>query len=1435
MKTLTHDAYTVGWFCVLESEQDAATALLDEEHNVPRTPRDENVYVVGRIGQHNVVIVRPVTQGRTDTAAAAVNMVRTFQQIRFGLMVGVAGGATSSVGRRGNEKDILLGDVVVSRPHGNHGLQSPSEVAVLAGALTDLSQPTGGLLQYDKGAMYPGGFKIRSHLNGPQPMLISAAGKVQSNHNRGLGKMQEYIDGALLQLDADDFSFPGRQHDYLFETIYHHASGGRPNCCDTCDEESRVKGRETRVTPVVHYGLVASADTLLRDGEMRDRMRQSDDVLCFEMEAAGLANRSFPCIAICGISDYADTHKNKLWQPYAALVAGAYAKELLSVMEPSVVERSELASKQLTETMDRLAAVLDTALLDRLSTISAPPHPPALVPMGQWILESEEFENWVDGAPWQLRLCVGGLLIRAILAFQTALSSIIALHLRNTFPSRPVVHISLSDEQREVQQRAKVLGSFIRQLIEFDATAEIPEKLKQPSTSRALEKDQMLKEILEELVLKYDRTYLIVDGLNECSEDVKEVVRTYPLHLIDRGLPISLLTTSLGYRETTGMVRCGSCGRPNVNIYFAGLRDGERYDVCLQCKKGGKYPPECNMVRKYDTVRLEVRAPQSELETYCLSKLAPPPPVDMRDEAVHPFTRYEESAVIEYLRNRPGLAKEVSRDIAAKAQGKVIVAEAWTAALLDLRKVPENSQQLFRVLDNVPGDYLKGYCNRRIDSIKKLKGKKEHEIALRTFAFLIATCRPLTLLELQHALALTSDTGIIEKSNINRRTDILRMTAGLITIDKGDAHHSFVRFFNDAIATALTDSGEGLWLRNPSANMARVCLDYLKGGQFLTHCDHIEAYPFLAYALEHWGDHVRNSVYETGEEAFDLLQDTEIYTRIIPAMACVMREKRRVTLIHQDTSVIHLCAWFGLSTFLPTFLNEDHDINAADPRSGRSVLRLACLKGHEEMVRKIIKMNARIDNKALLDTICGLPGIADVGPEQESRVGILGQLLASEKIDINAGFGKGARTALMIALKQRYYQLAGRLLDDSSLALDVIDVHGHTALWYAVYYKQSSSSTECLGLIRQLVQGGSNPSHKDRAGRTILSLAVAAGESEAVKELAKSRPFPLECERNLLHIASAAGQPAMIRLLYSAILASTGVAPDINARDDNGLTPLHYAALSDRDEVHDVATTLIDLNADIYQIDSTGCTPYTLATLLGHEDVASVLYESFSASSKGTARTDMKSLTDLPAISLASIGHWEIVKDILKSGHPMVMHRDILSGNNLVHLATAADHIDILSLIFAEEPGRELVSETNYQGQTPLHLIRSVDAARILVQHHCHVGLGDINDQTPLDLAYHGDLDSEVLKYLEKVHDKQSKSNIDTDNTPPGRTQGMTIDTIEKAGHFIGAAFRDGASVSGTTTSAKYPLLRLLLYIQMVMMLVGIMYAVSIGREGAAG
>jgi hypothetical protein len=135
----------------------------------------------------------------------------------------------------------------------------------------------------------------------------------------------------------EQFSRGGPGLDVLYEPTYRHM--GVPTC-NGCREDKRVE-RTPRASQemVIHYGTIASGNQVMKDGITRDRISaELGGVLCFEMEAAGLMN-SFPCLVIRGICDYADSHKNKWWQPYAAASAAACAKEILSLVPAAEVSK----------------------------------------------------------------------------------------------------------------------------------------------------------------------------------------------------------------------------------------------------------------------------------------------------------------------------------------------------------------------------------------------------------------------------------------------------------------------------------------------------------------------------------------------------------------------------------------------------------------------------------------------------------------------------------------------------------------------------------------------------------------------------------------------------------------------------------------------------------------------------------------------------------------------------------------------------------------------------------------------------------------------------------------------------------------------------------------------------------------------------------------
>ncbi|KAF2804424.1 purine and uridine phosphorylase [Mytilinidion resinicola] len=306
-RRLRREEYTVGWICALPFELAAAQEMLDEEHDgLEHDGNDENLYCLGSIAGHNVVIAcLPASRiGNNPAAAVAMWMRATFRGIRFGLMVGIGGGVPSA------EADIRLGDVVVSQPH----------------------QTFGGVVQYDAGKATPTGFERTASLNSPPQILLAAVARVQANELRGRSKLSDHV-SKLERIPQ--FRRDKAGPDVLFEPTYNHRGGQTCELCYTDRQEARQPRKSDEI--VVHYGTIASGNQVMRDGYTRDRQSSElGGILCFEMEAAGLMD-GFPCLVIRGICDYADSHKNKRWQPYAAGTAAAYAKEILSLVPTAKV------------------------------------------------------------------------------------------------------------------------------------------------------------------------------------------------------------------------------------------------------------------------------------------------------------------------------------------------------------------------------------------------------------------------------------------------------------------------------------------------------------------------------------------------------------------------------------------------------------------------------------------------------------------------------------------------------------------------------------------------------------------------------------------------------------------------------------------------------------------------------------------------------------------------------------------------------------------------------------------------------------------------------------------------------------------------------------------------------------------------------------------
>ncbi|KAF3197085.1 hypothetical protein TWF679_003598 [Orbilia oligospora] len=285
MSSLPNREYTIGWICALHIEMTAARLMLDSEHGAPQEQHhsDHNVYQLGSIGEHNIVIacLPDGVYGVTSAVAVAVG----------GFPV--------------EKNDIRLGDIVVSRPDGT----------------------SGGVIQYDLGkAIGQNELQRLGSLNKPPQVLLNAVAKLRSNHDLEDSKVPNILSARLAARPRKTqtlFSHQGASNDNLYLADYEHSNEEENGSCESCNSGQRVSRPDRDTTdPIIHYGVIASGNQVIKHAITRDRIGGELGAVCFEMEAAGLMD-NFPCLVIRGICDYSDSHKNDRWQRYAAAVAAA--------------------------------------------------------------------------------------------------------------------------------------------------------------------------------------------------------------------------------------------------------------------------------------------------------------------------------------------------------------------------------------------------------------------------------------------------------------------------------------------------------------------------------------------------------------------------------------------------------------------------------------------------------------------------------------------------------------------------------------------------------------------------------------------------------------------------------------------------------------------------------------------------------------------------------------------------------------------------------------------------------------------------------------------------------------------------------------------------------------------------------------------------------
>jgi nucleoside phosphorylase len=283
--------------------------------------RDVNVYTIGRMGKHNIVVCPLPHMGKVNAAVAATNLRFSFPNIRLSLLVGICGGVPVP---SGGAPEIFLGDVLISD----------------------------SMIEYDVGRQHAGGFhrtsRVKERLGGPSQEIRTLLSSLASREV--YSAFEEQLNKHLEDIQALNKKWlcPGFSQDVVFEesnlhrnrTIGRHrctcASGNSVNCPRHGCEEThplRLRSSENSDHISVHIGTFGCADRVMKSAQHRDLLARTEGVLAVEMEGAGVWD-NLPSVIIKGVCDYADSNKHKVWQNYAAATAAAAAKAFLACWPP---------------------------------------------------------------------------------------------------------------------------------------------------------------------------------------------------------------------------------------------------------------------------------------------------------------------------------------------------------------------------------------------------------------------------------------------------------------------------------------------------------------------------------------------------------------------------------------------------------------------------------------------------------------------------------------------------------------------------------------------------------------------------------------------------------------------------------------------------------------------------------------------------------------------------------------------------------------------------------------------------------------------------------------------------------------------------------------------------------------------------------------------
>ncbi|KAL8720876.1 MAG: hypothetical protein Q9225_002321 [Loekoesia sp. 1 TL-2023] len=994
---------------------------------------------------------------------------------------------------------------------------------------------------------------------------------------------------------------------------------------------------------------------------------------------------------------------------------------------------------------------------------------------GGWLLQDQRFRTWAEkGHSWYLR-CVGEPMVG-----KTVLSSILTHHLRSkTDNPPPILSLYLDYKAGTVQTMPNLVKSLLKQILQLDELRPIPEELKKLYRKvKRLESSPTsyyddVRNILVSELDHYDRYYIVVDGFDELQPRERITLRRElrALHLRKSGL-VFMTRPVEGEVDKAGVYRCDRCSERDIKIFFrCQVCDNGNYDLCLDCRRNGLW---CNdrsheLSEPYGRRQIKVKIPDQDIENYIRRDIGAEMADDssfLVDERSAGEDRPDMTRFQHLVRRDPSLPGQIVSTVVEKAKGRFLFARLY----LDLLKNAPNLRRLRKILASFPenvSDIYKESMHRIEEQVKEDRFR-----AFRILGLITRARRPLSLKELQHALAAMEledvDEDLSERDVLDAVTPvniILEITSGLV-ITEDNGHGKDVKLVHRSLEEFLElDESRLKWFPLADIEIARACLQYLSfvipreshADQYWV--DKTIEYPFLSYSSQRWGDHVRDAIYIKNSDialqkmAMQFIDDSQRMRSCMQAAWLADLGGHDTWDVRQQVDRLHVCAWYGLSFAINILEPDESTVDIMEPKYGQTPLMYACRKGHPETVRQLVKLGASLRKMSAR----GRTALFEAIIAQHDEVVEALTELAPPDLDINAVHPKQFnRTALMLAVMLGWLEITNTLLKYPGIKIDLQDAHGMTALYLAAKYDhwqivvllleagasvdigdykvgrtalRVAAERDHVEVVEDLLRHGARVDLADRSGGTPMLHAVMQGAENALRKLIEAGGNLHVVDENgqsLLHCASDKDRSRIARTLIDGGL-------DLNNRDQSKRTPLHLASQ------HGNTTTLsvlLEKNADPTLKDQYGRTPSVVAWQYGQSKIIDLL-GAFEKDWLGCQPDEVPDSTQLPVWSMARRGLIDLLTEALATRQDDLTIAEPFSNNTALHCAVEAHDPDTLLLLLQTRVIN--IDAPNRWQRTPLHLAALLgdrNAIDLLISHDADLDPQDRWGDEPLVLAH---------------------------------------------------------------------------------------------------